>query len=123
MHLVCQYGPESMQSLINKSFENKREALLWLFLGAHSWLHQDHVERDSKAFQRVLSCCQFVDYGKEREYIFEFAISAEFDEYQGAEATPIELTMSEKCADKLMRTELTLYRHLKGEEAAVSPLD
>jgi hypothetical protein len=187
---LSQYGSESMQSLINKIFQNKCEAIVWLFLGAHSWLHQDHVEFDSKAFEGVVSCCQFVDYGKERDYInelvgsvsqndriwlikeivqrapefgvcsylgsyifnyfvmrdkaetnlmlsvlleeitmsrlqyiFEFAISMTVAQYQRAEITSIEFTMSEKYCDKLMRTELALYKLLKREEVATSSLD
>ena len=179
-----------MQILINKSFGNNRETILWLFLGAHSWLHQDNVQFDPKAFQGVVSCCQFVDYGKERDYInelvgsvsqtdrvrlikqivqrapefgvcsylgsyifnyfvirdkaeanlmlsvlleeitmsrlqyiFEFAISAAVAQYQRTEITSIEFTMSEKYGDKLMRTELDLYKLLKGEEVATSSLD
>jgi hypothetical protein len=187
---LSQFGGESMQILINKSFGNKCEAILWLFLGAHSWHHQDYVQLDPKAIQGVVFCCQSVRYRKERDYInelvgsvsqndrvqlikqivqrasefgvcsylgsylfnyfvirdkaeanlmlsvlleeitmsrlqyiFEFAISAAFAQYQRAEATSVEFTMSEKYADKLMRTELDLYKFLKREKVTVSSLD
>jgi len=34
---LTQYGDETVEPLLQQSFDNNREALIWLFLGAHHW--------------------------------------------------------------------------------------
>jgi hypothetical protein len=68
---LYQYGPDSITNLIDKSFRNKGEALLWLFLGAHGWFHEVYVETDPMVFEDTVGCCHFEEYGREQEYVKE----------------------------------------------------
>ena len=185
---LYQYGPGSITNLIDKSFRNKGEALLWLFLGAHRWFHEVYVETDPMVFEDTVDCCHFVEYGREREYVkesvgsisqndriwlleqivqrapeygvcrylgtylfkyfvirdtaeadlmlsvlvkeittsrlqymFEFAVSLAVRVYQQSEeVNRLDLKISKKYADKLMRPELALYSLLKGQKALTS---
>jgi hypothetical protein len=73
---LSQYGPACVQTLIDDTFENKKTALLWLFLGAHCWFQ----EHDSWPLSRCrklelnadglnLACCDPRSYQLEEEYL------------------------------------------------------
>jgi hypothetical protein len=71
--------PEMTQRLINMSFKNKYEALIWLFLGAHHWFHAIQLDRwDSDG--RDNFCCTTESHGCERKFIMELISSASFQD-------------------------------------------
>ena len=54
---LSQYGLECVASLIDQSFETKREALLWIFLSTHNWF-QGTVLKDDENERTPISCCR-----------------------------------------------------------------
>ena len=36
---LWQYGPDCIKPFIDQTFKDKRQALVWLFLGAHRWFN------------------------------------------------------------------------------------
>ena len=67
---LSQYGPDCVASLIEQCFKTKREALFWLFLGAHHWFHETQPRREDPEFpDDVPNCCRNLPYGLEREYV------------------------------------------------------
>jgi hypothetical protein len=73
---LSQYGPACVQTLIDDTFENKRTALLWLFLGAHCWFHNHDSwplsqgrKMELNADGMNLACCHPRSYQLEEEYL------------------------------------------------------
>ena len=71
---LSKYG-SALQPLVDLSFKNTTESLLWLFLGAHHWLHPRDNSRDSllnsdleaRKHAGKWSCCANFPDGLERE--------------------------------------------------------
>jgi hypothetical protein len=68
---LTQYGPEGLEGLIDQSFSSKRDALVWLFLGAHQWFHE-HTRRPIPSH---MTCCNRLPQDTEREYIADLIAS------------------------------------------------
>ena len=67
---LTQYGPNCVGDLIDRSFNTEREALLWLFLGAHHWFHETQSRlEDVDGDETVFRCCKDQSYGFERKYV------------------------------------------------------
>jgi len=67
---LWQYGPDCVESFIDRSFKCKREALLWLFLGAHRRFRPKAGRWKEAEYRHLHSCCPSVDYnGCERDYL------------------------------------------------------
>jgi hypothetical protein len=65
---LSQYGLESaVEELIDKTYETKRDALMWLFLGAHDWLHLSYPH--CYAEHQTRGCCRGTPHGREKEYL------------------------------------------------------
>jgi hypothetical protein len=65
---MTQWGPESVESLIKTVFCNRRECLLWLFLGAHGWYDDYVLYRDDPETEAETYCCSPMA-GRERQFI------------------------------------------------------
>jgi hypothetical protein len=68
---LSKYG-SAVQPLIDSSFTTTRESLLWIFLGAHHWLHPRDNSHDSLVnsdleANDIYSCCQNCPEGLEKE--------------------------------------------------------
>jgi hypothetical protein len=73
---LSQYGPACVQTLIEDTFENKKTALLWLFLGAHCWFHDHDSWPLSRCRKDELAadglnwvCCDPKSFHLEEEYL------------------------------------------------------
>jgi len=66
---LSQYGVKEVETLIDQSFKNTRESLVWLFLGAHNWFHetQNRKEDDDEVHSR--HCCEWGTIGFEIEWV------------------------------------------------------
>jgi hypothetical protein len=61
---------EGLEGLIDQSFSNKRDALVWLFLGTHQWFHEHTPrQRDSYKKDETKTCCHPHPGYKEWEYV------------------------------------------------------
>ena len=43
-----QYGIEDVETLIDQSFKNTCQVLLWHFLGAHNWFHETEKRKEDE---------------------------------------------------------------------------
>jgi len=71
---LTQFGPESIGPLIENSFRTHKQAALWLFLGAHEWLHIPGPDEDMRATNRDpeskdRTCCTPLHWGMEADYM------------------------------------------------------
>ena len=72
---LVKFGSE-IQPLIDSSFQSTREALLWLFLGAHHWLHDidsdenlfSVLNADLEAKEPYTCCFRFHFEGRKEQY-------------------------------------------------------
>ena len=73
---LWQYGPSCVESFIDQTFKNKREALVWLFLGAHRWFVVKASRWEEKEYMHFARCCSRVDYeGCEQDYLVDLIAS------------------------------------------------
>lgn len=68
---LSRYEIKDVETLIDKSFKNTREALVWLFLGAHSWFHEtgERMQDEDEVASRY--CCSLTTTGFEAEFLNE----------------------------------------------------
>jgi len=71
---LTQFGAESIEPLIENSFRTHKQAALWLFLGAHEWLHIPGPDEDMRATNRDpesngRTCCTPRQWGMEADYM------------------------------------------------------
>jgi len=68
---LSRYGIEGIETLIDQSFKNKHEMLIWLFLGAHTWFHEteERIEDEEEVDSRF--CCNMITIGFESEFVNE----------------------------------------------------
>jgi len=74
---LTQYGAQHVEPLIAQSFDDNREALIWLFLGAHHWLlrgeeSQEMRRPDIDAAGEVIGhgvCCGNMRFGLQDEFL------------------------------------------------------
>jgi hypothetical protein len=61
---LSQYGPRQLHSLIAEKFKDNREALLWLFLGGHSWYRPKASRRPDPSIRKGESdlCCREIKF-------------------------------------------------------------
>jgi hypothetical protein len=67
---VAQWGPERVESLIKTVFCNRRESLVWLFLGAHGWYDEYVLDRNDPEIEIGTYCCRPMA-GRERQFILD----------------------------------------------------
>jgi hypothetical protein len=73
---LWQYGPGCIESFIDQTFKDKREALVWLFLGAHRWFNPKIPRWEEPEHRHFGSCCSDVGYdGCERDYLVDLVAS------------------------------------------------
>jgi hypothetical protein len=73
---LWQYGPDCITPFIDQTFKDKRQALIWLFLGAHRWFNPKEPLWEEPEYRHVDSCCSGVDYeGCERDYLIDLVAS------------------------------------------------
>lgn len=80
---LTQYGGETVEPLLQQSFDNNREALIWLFLGAHHWTKDpqdpegtntplprtpDAVDEDGEIIHHG-SCCGNMVWGFQEDFL------------------------------------------------------
>jgi hypothetical protein len=73
---LWQYGPDSVETFINRTFKDKRSSLIWMFLGAHQWFREKKPRKEEPDHFRRGLCCPSVTYdGHERDHITELVAS------------------------------------------------
>ena len=77
---LSQYGIKPVETLIDQAFKNTREALVWLFLGAHSWFHETEKRKEDEDEVDSRFCCGWMTIGFESEFISERMASISRDD-------------------------------------------
>ena len=77
---LSQYGIEDVETLIDQSFKNTREALVWLFLGAHNWFHETEKRKEDEDEIDSRHCCEWMTIGFESEFVSERMASISRDD-------------------------------------------
>jgi hypothetical protein len=73
---LWQYGPDSVETFIKRTFKDKRNSVIWMFLGAHQWFREKKPRKEEPDHIRRGLCCSWVMYdGRERDYITELVAS------------------------------------------------
>ena len=73
---LWQFGRDCVEFLIDQSFKDTRQALIWLFLGAHRWFRPKANRWDENEYRHFSGCCSVVDYsGCERDYLVDLVAS------------------------------------------------
>jgi hypothetical protein len=77
-------GAESsfMGDLINRHFRDLKEALVWLFLGAHDWYHGKTIARTSEPVTSRNACCLDISPGREKVYLERTLVSLQREDRQ-----------------------------------------
>ena len=68
---LSQYGIKGVEALIDQSFKNTREMLVWLFLGAHNWFHETEKRKEDEDEVDSRHCCDWMTIGFESEFVNE----------------------------------------------------
>jgi hypothetical protein len=68
---LSKFGGDSIGPIIQKSFQNKKQAALWLFLGAHEWMYVPRLSNsDPEAIHIARThCCHPKSSGLEHHYV------------------------------------------------------
>ena len=77
-------GAESsfMGNLINRHFRDLKEALVWLFLGAHDWYHGNTIAAPSEPVTSRNACCLHTSPGREKLYLERTLVSLQREDRQ-----------------------------------------
>ena len=78
---LWQYGPDCITPFIDQTFKDKRQALIWLFLGAHRWFKPKVRRWEESEYRHVGNCCSGVHYeGCERDYLVDLVASLTWED-------------------------------------------
>ena len=77
---LSRYGIKEVEILIDQSFKTTREALVWLFLGAHNWFQETETRKEDDDEVNFRYCCDRMTIGFEIKFINERMASISRDD-------------------------------------------